>query len=514
MRRLLLPIVLLAFALPALAARFDNAFVPRLLLEKGGVSRQYEVERFNNATDACNFYGAQQTLCTLATEFFSDVTGNVGKLFMVTRFPSESTRSHLYGGGAVALQSTAALVSALDAGTTLYIHMNGWTIPGCFKTGGGTINGITCVDLSTKNITTNSQLALQIQNELNANQVSFGTVTASISNVSFAATNYLQASSVVVANISATSGIIYPGGFFCAAEHKFHCRYFSSDQVGEIENPSLWAGGTGTGVGIYSWFAPPPSQYQGVTTVGVYSYGILSVTAQLTGAPITTPMAVDDGRVNVLPSTYLWQCIANCPPAVPSSKAPQQWIVTNAKSVSSETMTEVSGTNGVTSTAALIQFDWNDRVGPTATWGYFEVQQSGMVNPFIPVGGLVPTADGSADGGPDTDTIDCATGTAAPILGLDCGSPGYPRVPYSHAFVSSPGDTITDVGNWLNTFRAAHPSLPFKSCEVVGDPPGGGPNNVSTYVQAWAATASPPVHCPLSWLTTPPSTPPLLWPLQ
>ena len=67
--------------------------VPRLLLQKCEVSRQYEVERFNNVTDACNFYGASQPLCTLATEFFSGVTGPVGDLLLVTRFPSESTRS-------------------------------------------------------------------------------------------------------------------------------------------------------------------------------------------------------------------------------------------------------------------------------------------------------------------------------------------------------------------------------------------------------------------------------------
>ena len=136
-------------------------YVPRLLLEKADISRQYEVERFNNATDACNFYGTSQALCTLATEFFSGVTEPVGDLLLVTRFPSESTRAHLYGGGAVASQTTAALISALDVGTTLYIHINGWTIPGCFKTGGGTIDGITCVDLTTKNINTNGELAVR-----------------------------------------------------------------------------------------------------------------------------------------------------------------------------------------------------------------------------------------------------------------------------------------------------------------------------------------------------------------
>ena len=67
--------------------------MPRLLLQKGEVSRQYEVERINNVTDACNFYGASQPLCTLATEFFSGVTGPVGDLLLVTRFPSESTWS-------------------------------------------------------------------------------------------------------------------------------------------------------------------------------------------------------------------------------------------------------------------------------------------------------------------------------------------------------------------------------------------------------------------------------------
>ena len=304
--------------------------------------------------------------------------------------------------------------------------------------------------------------------------------------------------------------MIYPGGFFCATSSP--CLYNSSDNVGEIENPSLWAGGTGTGVGICSWFGAPPSQYQGVTTVGIYSYGILSVTAQLTGAPITTPMAVVDGGVNVLPSTYLWQCIANCPPAVPSSKAPQQWIVTNAKPVSSETMTEASGTSGQTGPGSFLQVTWRTVTGSTINWGNFLVQQTGTANPFIPVGGLVSTSDGSADG--NTNTVSCATGSAASILGLDCGAAGFPGVPFSGEYVSSPGNTITNVSNWLDTFRAAHPSLPFKSCEVVADPPGGGPNNVSTYVQAWAATASPPVNCPLSWLTTPPSTPPLLWPLQ
>jgi hypothetical protein len=398
--------------------------------------------------------------------------------------------------GAVAARSTASLVRALNAGTTLNININGWTITGCFQAGGGTIGGVTCVDLS--GIRTNSNLATAIEEEINRNQATFGTITASISNTSFAVTAGPGLGAGISMQVTATSGTIYPGGFFCLTSNP--CVYNSADNVGQIENPTPWAAGTTTGVGYYSLFAGPPPP---TNTAGVYSYGILSIAWQLTGTAATTPMGVVDGGVNVLPNTYLWQCILNCPPVAPSPGSPQEWIVSNAQTVSSETMTLTSGTNGQTGAQGFLIVNWNVR-GDTIDWGYFDVQQTGYANADIPVGGLVSTADGNSDA--NVNTIACATGSAAVILRLSCGSAGYPGVPHSGVFVSSPGNTITNMDNWLDTLYAINST--WGSCQIDKDPSGEA-FSANVYIQAWGQANTPVVNCPYSWITVPPSTPAL-----
>ena len=104
-------------------------------------------------------------------------------------------------------------------------------------------------------------------------------------------------------------------------------------------------------------------------------------------------------------------------------------------------------------------------------------------------------------------TIGYATGSAAKILGLSEGSPGYPGVLYSGAFASSPGNTVRDIGAWLDHFRASVDSS-WTSCEIDYSS-AGVPDTLANEVQDWA-TKHPPIQCPASWVTTPPSTPSLL----
>ena len=491
-----------------------SVFTPaltRIFLNKSNSTLANQVMVFNNETDICNFYGSSDPMCSqLAPNYYAGWTGNNGYMLAI-RFPSESSRAHLYGGGAVTFETTANLVAALDndpIGTTLTIPINGWPITGCFKKGGGTINGVTCMDLSTKTINNNTDLAGFIQTELNTQDTtSFGTITAKIDPVSFPVTASSAGYSGTELYLSAVSGTVYPGAELCTTTNP--CLAASGDNVGRITAVEIWAGTT-TGVGQYGLYAGPPPNGSLIA-----SYGILSVTAQLTGIPITTPMAIGDrqagGNNLVSKNTYLWQCIANCPPAAPSVGSPQQWIIGVAQTVASETMTVFAGTSPAGGSTAwmsgsgyLVQFLYQTITNGALTWGQFTVQPGGVPNPDIPVGGLVSTSDGRSDA--NVSTIACATGSAAPILRLNCGADEYPGVPYSYEFASTPGDLVTNPANWLTALYAANPI--FGSCEV--NPDQNTPvTQVSYYVDLWAQSFSPAMTCPQSWITTPPSTPPL-----
>src|SRR5271166_1769486 len=173
--------------------------------------------------------------------------------------------------------------------------------------------------------------------------------------------------------------------------------------------------------------------------------------------------------VNIPPNSYVWEQVG------------AQWIVNNAATVSTpETMNL---------TSVPVSVVWNSQVnGPTA-WGYFDVAQTGAAQPV------------------GVSTIEYATGSAAKILGLSEGSPGYPGILYSGAFASSPGNAVRDIGAWLHHFRASVDSS-WTSCEI-DYPSAGVPDSLSDEIQDWA-TKHPPIQCPASWVTTPPSTPSLL----
>jgi hypothetical protein len=111
-----------------------------LILYNGPAVRQYELLQFTNATDACNFFGAATEPCRFANKYFAGWGGSYTATLEFYRFPTASSRAHLFGGGVAALSTPAQLAAALDAGTTLKVPLNGVTLTGCFGTGKGCTN--------------------------------------------------------------------------------------------------------------------------------------------------------------------------------------------------------------------------------------------------------------------------------------------------------------------------------------------------------------------------------------
>jgi hypothetical protein len=200
----------------------------------------------------------------------------------------------------------------------------------------------------------------------------------------------------------------------------------------------------------------------------------LTVTSYDSGSAIAAPMGINDGGVHIPATSYVWECISLC------GQVGAQWIVNNAATVSKPETMHL--------TSVKVWALWIGRTNGPMNWGFFEVQQIGAAQPI------------------GVNTIKYATGSAAKILGLSEGSPGYPGVLYSGAFASSPGNTVTSIGAWLREFRASVDSS-WTSCEI-DYPADKVPDSLSHEIQEWAMK-HPPIQCPASWVTTPPSTPSL-----
>jgi hypothetical protein len=336
----------------------------------------------------------------------------------------------------------------------------------CFGT------GARCTNLA--GLTTYEQIASAVESALNASPVTVGTITGTIAPVSMAINVGVMRNDVAV-QVNSVGGTLYNGAYVCATSKP--CLSSSSDRINQIENQMIWAPETVLqGPGWYSWFNTPAGIRHGKETInGTASYGVLTVRSYDSGSAIAAPMGINDGGVHIPATSYVWECISLC------GQVGAQWIVNNAATVSKpETM-------NLTSVQVTLQW-FRHTNGPT-TWGYFDVQQIGAAQPI------------------GVNTIGYATGSAASILGLSEGSSGYPGVLYSQAFASSPGNTITDIGAWLDKFRASIDSS-WTSCEdnhSAANAPGTLPN----VIQDWAIK-HPSIRCPASWVTTPPSTPSLL----
>ncbi len=83
-RLFLLALAALSLTAPALAqinSLQDASQAPespytRLILAAGNTTRQYELLKFTNVKDACNFFGASERGCNLAEEYFAGWGGS------------------------------------------------------------------------------------------------------------------------------------------------------------------------------------------------------------------------------------------------------------------------------------------------------------------------------------------------------------------------------------------------------------------------------------------------------
>jgi hypothetical protein len=439
----------------------------RLILAAADATPQYKLLKFTRAKEACDFYGASSVQCDFANEYFKDWGGSSTATLEFARFPTESTRAHFYGGGVVARSTPAQLAAALDAGTTLNVPLNGVTLTACFGTAAG------CKSLA--GLTTYDEIASAIESALNASPVTLGTITGTIKPVSMAINVGLVRGKTAV-QVNSVGGTLYNGAYVCGQSQP--CLYRSSDRINQIEIQMLWAPETvPEGAGWYSAMKSTRfhMSHPKETINGTASYGVLTVTSYGSGSKIAAPMGINDGGAHNIPTvSYVWECISLC------GQVGAQWIVNNAATVSTpETMNL---------TSVQVHVLWESLVnGPTA-WGYFNVVQTG-------------------DAQPVGNTIGYATGSAAKILGLSKGSPGYPGVLYSEAFASSPGRTVRNIGKWLDHFRASVDAS-WSSCEIDYSSRDV-PDTLANEVQDWATKHSP-IQCPASWVTNPPSTPSLL----
>jgi hypothetical protein len=283
----------------------------------------------------------------------------------------------------------------------------------------------------------------------------------------------------VAVQVNSVGGTLYNGAYVCGKSSP--CLSDSSDQINQIENQMIWASGPVLeGPGWYSFFSSPaakgfPMLHPKETINATASYGVLTVTSYGGGSPIAAPMGINDGGVNIPATSYVWECISLC------GQVGAKWIVNNAATVSSP--------ETINLTSVQVSVGWKGSANGSVKWGYFDVAQVGDANPI------------------GVNTIGYATGSAAKILDLSEGSPGYPGVLYSGAFASSPGNTVKSIGGWLNHFRASVDSS-WTSCEITYSPENV-PGSLQNKIQEWAIK-HPPIQCPASWVTTPVSTPSLL----
>ncbi len=182
----------------------------RLILYAGPTDRQYELMKFTNPTDACNFFGATGGEagegCTFAKQYFAGWGGSSTATLEFARFPTESTRAHIYGGGVVALSTPVQLAAALDAGTTLNVPVNGVTLTACFGTAPA------CTNLAGS--TTYEELGLAVQSALNASPVTLGTITGTIAPVSMAIDVAVKRDATAV-QVNSVGGTLYNGAYVC-----------------------------------------------------------------------------------------------------------------------------------------------------------------------------------------------------------------------------------------------------------------------------------------------------------
>jgi hypothetical protein len=273
-----------------------------LVLDPTSATRSNGVALFGTENDVCNFVGSNSPLCANAKSFFGS---NPNGVWQLTRDPEASTRAHLFSGGnlsnIIANTSVAAIVNALNAGTSMILSYNGYSVPVCFSSnpqgGDVTINAITCdgsykldapgsgtINTQENRVANRNTNSLQSIINTAINNVNVGTITASICpvNITDLTSNGKSVGRSVVAAITSVTtstaqcGVsqqtLYAGGNMCGGSDtpSNPCFQHSPDRINTLLGSLAYAAcgpspsgicptptGPFTGNGYYSWFVHP-----------------------------------------------------------------------------------------------------------------------------------------------------------------------------------------------------------------------------------------------------------------
>jgi hypothetical protein len=336
-----------------------------------------------------NYYGATSQPAKLATEFFSNYTGDSATM-LFTRYPELPARAHLYGANI--RDMTLAQLRALNGNLT--ISSQGYNYAGSINLSG---------------VKSFAGAARSIANALNKKLPTAAVTTGS---------------SITPVSVSFTGSINY-GNLTVSA-----LPQGSSIQIGSrISGPGIPAGaqitsqinGTPNGVGTYGLFvregvvsSEPMTESYGVLTVGSVSSGTVAVGQQVTNGS-------RGSKNNILAHTAIEDNLGG------GNGAGSTWVVDLSQSVSAENVKMTGAPLAVAYrpvTGATVD-------GVTEKTGYLLIQQW-------------PTFNFTSS------TLTYAGGSLALSLGLAEGSQGPDGT--QDAFLSSPGQVVTSASEWMTNF--------------------------------------------------------------
>jgi hypothetical protein len=361
----------------------------RLFLTNNDWTPLYDVLSFTNETEVENYYGATSQPAKLATEFFSNYTGNSATM-LFTRYPDLPARAHLYGANI--RDMTLAQLQTLNGNLTITsegydysasINLSGAT---SFVSAARTIANAFNKTLPTAAVTTQSSIA-PVSVPFTGS-ISYGNLTVS----SLSPGNSIEIGSYI-------SGAGIPPGAQITSQ----------------------INGTPNGVGTYGLFvregvvsSEPMTESYGVLTVGSVSSGTVAVGQQVTNGS-------RGSKNNILAHTAIEDNLGG------GNGAGSTWVVDLSQSVSAENVKMTGAPLAVAYrpvTGATVD-------GVTEKTGYLLIQQW-------------PTFNFTSS------TLTYAGGSLALSLGLAEGSQGPDGT--QDAFLSSPGQVVTSASEWMTNF--------------------------------------------------------------
>ena len=356
------------------AGTYSTQFaLDRLVLDPGNDLSPYRVASFNSATAVANYFGTSSLEAELAADYFTTYGSSANMIFV--RYPIVGSRAHLFGADVIGM--TLAQLQTING--TLSITSQGYGFS---------------ASINLKNVQSLAGAATAITNALDANlPVAAVTTGNSIAPVSVSFTGTLDSTGLLdVTSIS--SGSIEIGAEISGAGVPTTGAQIYSQETG-----------TPGGVGVYNLYSAIGNISSAETMTE--TYGVLTVGSVSSGT-VADGEEVTDKTGDVLSYTGIEDNLSG-------SGAGSTWLVNNAQTVASESMTM---------TAAPLQVGYLTVTGATENSAYYYVSQNGNF------------AFNSA-------SLSYMGGTAAGALGLTQASGAY---------VSTPGEIVTNPAAWMNNF--------------------------------------------------------------